>query len=65
MAGRPGLSSARFAGEGAGDKMNNEKLLHELAGVPAPAAGVAVARFPVDAGGAIITTTDQMDKTTL
>ncbi|ANS75551.1 non-canonical purine NTP pyrophosphatase [Paenibacillus yonginensis] len=29
--GRPGVYSARFAGEGASDEMNNEKLLAELA----------------------------------
>lgn len=31
--GRPGVYSARFAGEGAGDAENNAKLLHELEGV--------------------------------
>lgn len=34
LEGRPGIYSARFAGEGAGDEANNEKLLHELAGLP-------------------------------
>lgn len=34
--GRPGVFSARFAGEGAGDEANNRKLLLELAGVPLP-----------------------------
>jgi XTP/dITP diphosphohydrolase len=33
--GRPGVYSARFAGEGAGDAANNALLLKELAGVPA------------------------------
>ena len=33
--GRPGVYSARFAGEGAGDADNNALLLRELAGVPA------------------------------
>jgi XTP/dITP diphosphohydrolase len=33
--GRPGVYSARFAGEGAGDAENNRKLLEELAGTPA------------------------------
>jgi XTP/dITP diphosphohydrolase len=33
--GRPGVYSARFAGEGASDADNNELLLRELAGVPA------------------------------
>lgn len=31
--GRPGVHSARFAGEGAGDEANNAKLLAELAGL--------------------------------
>lgn len=33
--GRPGVFSARFAGEGAGDADNNDKLLRELSGVSA------------------------------
>ncbi|HEU0225446.1 MAG TPA: RdgB/HAM1 family non-canonical purine NTP pyrophosphatase [Steroidobacteraceae bacterium] len=33
--GRPGLHSARYAGEPADDRANNERLLAELAGVPA------------------------------
>lgn len=32
--GRPGVFSARFAGEGAGDAANNDRLLSELQGVP-------------------------------
>jgi len=32
--GRPGVYSARFAGEGAGDAANNRQLLEELDGVP-------------------------------
>jgi len=32
--GRPGIFSARFAGEGAGDAENNAMLLRELKGVP-------------------------------
>jgi len=32
--GRPGVYSARFAGEGAGDAANNQRLLEELAGIP-------------------------------
>ena len=32
--GRPGVLSARFAGEGSGDEANNLKLLQELIGVP-------------------------------
>lgn len=34
LAGRPGVLSARFAGDGCGDEANNLKLLHELSGVP-------------------------------
>jgi XTP/dITP diphosphohydrolase len=34
LAGCPGVYSARFAGEGAGDAANNAKLLSELTGVP-------------------------------
>jgi XTP/dITP diphosphohydrolase len=32
--GRPGVISARYAGDGAADATNNEKLLRELRGVP-------------------------------
>jgi XTP/dITP diphosphohydrolase len=32
--GRPGVYSARYAGEGMGDAANNEKLLAELSGIP-------------------------------
>jgi len=32
--GRPGVFSARYAGDGATDEMNNEKLLVEMRGVP-------------------------------
>ncbi|HEX9024647.1 MAG TPA: XTP/dITP diphosphatase [Geobacteraceae bacterium] len=34
LGGRPGVLSARFAGEGASDAENNAKLLRELANVP-------------------------------
>jgi XTP/dITP diphosphohydrolase len=34
LGGRPGVYSARFAGEGAGDSENNTKLLRELADLP-------------------------------
>jgi XTP/dITP diphosphohydrolase len=34
--GRPGVYSARYAGENAADKDNNEKLISELAGLPSP-----------------------------
>lgn len=40
--GRPGVRSARFAGEGASDAANNELLLKQLAGV---ADGARTARF--------------------
>lgn len=35
LGGRPGLHSARFAGVSADDRANNERLVSELAGVPA------------------------------
>jgi XTP/dITP diphosphohydrolase len=35
LEGRPGVFSARYAGEQASDEANNRKLLHELTGVPA------------------------------
>ncbi len=34
LAGRPGVWSARFAGDGATDERNNARLIEELAGVP-------------------------------
>jgi XTP/dITP diphosphohydrolase len=34
LGGAPGVRSARYAGEGAGDVANNAKLLREMAGVP-------------------------------
>lgn len=34
LGGKPGVCSARFAGDGATDSENNEKLLLELSGVP-------------------------------
>ena len=40
--GAPGIYSARYAGSGAGDRANIEKLLAEMAGVPA---GQRIARF--------------------
>jgi XTP/dITP diphosphohydrolase len=67
--GRPGVHSARFAGEGAGDAANNRRLLEELNGIPADrrqAAFVCVLAFVTPAGyeqvfsgrvaGAILTT---------
>jgi XTP/dITP diphosphohydrolase len=41
LSGRPGVYSARFAGEGASDADNNALLLRELAGVPAGQRGAA------------------------
>jgi XTP/dITP diphosphohydrolase len=41
LSGRPGIYSARFAGEGASDADNNALLLRELAGVPASSRGAA------------------------
>ncbi|MBI3099503.1 MAG: XTP/dITP diphosphatase [Planctomycetes bacterium] len=35
LGGRPGVTSARYAGPGADDGANNRKLLEEMAGVPA------------------------------
>ena len=35
LGGRPGIHSARYAGPDAGNEANNDKLLAELAGVPA------------------------------
>lgn len=34
LGGAPGIYSARYAGEGAGDAANNARLLREMAGVP-------------------------------
>lgn len=39
LEGRPGVLSARYAGEGASDADNNQKLLRELKGVPDDARG--------------------------
>jgi XTP/dITP diphosphohydrolase len=36
LSGMPGIYSSRFAGADADDKANNQKLLHDLRGVPAP-----------------------------
>ena len=41
LSGRPGVYSARFAGEGASDADNNALLLRELAGVPTEKRGGA------------------------
>jgi XTP/dITP diphosphohydrolase len=51
--GRPGVHSARFAGEGAGDAANNRRLLEELNGIPVgrrQAAFVCVLAFVTPAG---------------
>jgi XTP/dITP diphosphohydrolase len=36
LGGRPGIYSARYAGEGASDQANLHKMLDEMRGVPAP-----------------------------
>jgi XTP/dITP diphosphohydrolase len=36
LGGRPGIYSARYAGEGASDQANLSKMLNEMRGVPAP-----------------------------
>ena len=55
LGGKPGVRSARYAGEGAGDRANIEKLLSELAGVPQGRRGArfrCVAAFVEPGGGA-------------
>lgn len=42
LGGRPGVYSARYAGEGAGDGENNAKLLQDMVGIPP---GARTARF--------------------
>lgn len=52
--GRPGVYSARYAGEGAGDAANNQRLLQELQGVPVgnrQAAFVCALAFVTPQGG--------------
>jgi XTP/dITP diphosphohydrolase len=51
--GRPGVHSARFAGQGASDEANNRLLLESLAGVAEPRRAryrcvIALVRFPDD-----------------
>ncbi len=41
LGGRPGVISARYAGTGATDEMNNAKLLEEMRGVPTERRGAA------------------------
>lgn len=53
LGGRPGVHSARFAGEGAGDAANNRRLLEELDDLPADrrrAAFVCVLAFVTPGG---------------
>lgn len=57
LGGRPGVYSARFAGEGATDEANNARLLDELRGVPPERRGaryvcVIALAAPDGAGGA-------------
>lgn len=50
LGGRPGVLSARFAGDNADDAANNRKLLEEMAGIPSPnrrAAFVCVMAFVI------------------
>ena len=54
LGGAPGVHSARYAGEGATDAQNNEKLLRELAGAPDRSARfVCVLSFAVPSGPAL------------
>jgi XTP/dITP diphosphohydrolase len=57
LGGAPGVYSARYAGPGASDEANNDRLLAALAGVPA---GVRAARFvcviALARGGEILST---------
>ena len=41
LGGRPGVHSARYAGENADDDANNRRLMAEMAGVPRPQRGAA------------------------
>jgi len=41
LGGRPGVHSARYAGENADDDANNRRLMAEMAGVPLPQRGAA------------------------
>ena len=41
LSGRPGVMSARYAGEHGGDEANNDKLLRELTGLPAEKRGAS------------------------
>jgi XTP/dITP diphosphohydrolase len=55
--GLPGVYSARFAGEGAGDAANNLRLLEELNGIPTSrrqAAFICVLAFVTPAGAELI-----------
>jgi XTP/dITP diphosphohydrolase len=54
LRGAPGIFSARYAGDGAGDEANNARLLRELEGVPDEGRGaryrcaMAFLRWPLD-----------------
>lgn len=54
--GRPGVHSARFAGENATDEQNNEKLIAELQGVPAERRSAVFVCVIAVAGGGLETT---------
>ena len=59
LGGRPGVRSARYAGEGASDEENLDRLLEEMAGIPEDRRGAgfhcaAVIAFPDDASEPLI-----------
>jgi len=55
LGGRPGVQSARYAGEGAGDDANNRKLLAELAGTSEKRAHFVCALALVLPDGTLVT----------
>jgi XTP/dITP diphosphohydrolase len=50
--GRPGVYSARYAGDNADDEANNRRLMEELAGIPRPQRGAAFTCWVVAASPA-------------
>lgn len=56
LGGKPGVFSARYAGEGAGDRANNEKLLKELRGIKDRRARFVSALALVDGKKTIVVT---------
>lgn len=55
LGGRPGVHSARYAGEGAGDDANNQKLLADLAGSSDRSASFVCALALVLPSGVLVT----------